>query len=944
MHSLPATLTSAERVKLNRWWNQPIGQVRPVLALTGPPCAEKTQILDDFALSVVTMNRTVAEPARVQWARLSADGSFASSAEDPAAAFDGLLATAEESAGAPGRRMPQDSAVRSVRIVLVDDDEQLGAQRPDLAIRLLRLVADPDRLDQAGLRVVVGCRTAVAPAASQSMAVPYIHARNDLLDRIGAWAGDPRDEPVLLVRGRPGTGKTRLLAEAARRLDRRTDLRVAYTLLRDATRPRPLGVPELVAGFARAFAQDGLSFGDARSDPVLLANVQVGTAHHKVVGIQVNEVSLPPSSATMAVLRAQLEQRVAAGRAETPLLLVVDGINELAETGSADFAELRNLLIAPDELMRWNVKVLLSGHDAVDVPTATLDLDGEDKADIHSYAVTRLTYNGVPEQTADLLADRLVELSNGLFIVASGYLDEIESVDPLAMAGWLSTATPVTAAADYFVAAVRRLLDGIEAGQAAAASTTRIDVERFLRILALTRQGMTSAELAAVWQATPNLSRISARPPCSSWEHVSATIGEGPERRYIVPPEDPATDRFRLLHPTLREALLRYPRRPGGAKPTVPALQPPYEAIGLTAERLRFLTALTPLYGQGPGWDPTTGRLALAETLSVVHDLAEQALDDSPDEAVIAECHRLLGLLFEDWEWIETCVRHAREHDPITLGLGVVIDGLGRLVRLANFDTDQPILWRHTSGSAADPDDIDAGPRSSGFVSPGAHVPTPRPTTGRTGRPFYASVEMARVAEVVNGYERRATREEAQRRLAELAMDFTPSRIVPPDMGPDERVLWIRGYSLHPREVGNGYLGNYARLSVRQLADGSWTIAAEKLAVDLARHPQKGRRAQAQAHPNWHHPILVRVKGNPRDGGRPQRYASYAQAQAELVQLKREYPTTSILNDGLLFLMVYDRRQQPVVRKFRLEIQAAGEKSYVIAAYPNDRPEEASSR
>ena len=395
IYSALSAVSSPERTQLRQWWNEPIGKVPPVLALTGEATSEKVAILDDFVLATVTANRTAAPEARINWARLYADGSVASGGDEPLVSLERLLAaTLPGSAAEP-------APYRPVRILLVDDYDALVAGQASQALRLLQAMVGGDRLDRAGLRVVVGA--VAAPVPGRAVPVPYLHPRDDLIQRVTAWATDPRDEPILVVRGRPGSGKTRLLTEAGRRLDRRDELRIAFQLLRDPVLPKPLGITELVAGFARAIVTEGVSFGDVRAQPFLLANVQVGSAA-TVIGIQVNQVTLPPSSATMSTLRAELEARTAGGRATMPLLLIIDGLNELEEAGGAAVDELRAFLGSTDELIRWNVKVLLSTHSTPDFPAAVIDLDDVGLDDVRSYTLARLRARGIPDAIATALA------------------------------------------------------------------------------------------------------------------------------------------------------------------------------------------------------------------------------------------------------------------------------------------------------------------------------------------------------------------------------------------------------------------------------------------------------------------------------------------------------------------------------------------------------------
>jgi len=260
-----------------------------------------------------------------------------------------------------------------------------------------------------------------------------------------------------------------------------------------------------------------------------------------------------------------------------------------------------------------------------------------------------------------------------------------------------------------------------------------------------------------------------------------------------------------------------------------------------------------------------------------------------------------------------------------------VCDGLNRLSKLSRWglDTHSPLLWT---------DEQTTRPPSGPGTGETAGTPQTRKAKqpSSTHTPRYLSAETPSVLEAISGFERRPTREKAVARIAELTVGMTLAREPLGSGDSEEPVVWIMGFDVSPKELSKGYRGNYARLSPRRLDDGAWTVFVEKIDVELARHPSRGRRPRY--HPNWGHPILRGAQGNPRQPNRsPRVYATRAAAQHELAQLKREFPEAAILNDGLLFIMVFSRTQQPPIQRIRILIRPHGN-GYILSVQSNEKP------
>lgn len=125
--------------------------------------------------------------------------------------------------------------------------------------------------------------------------------------------------------------------------------------------------------------------------------------------------------------------------------------------------------------------------------------------------------------------------------------------------------------------------------------------------------------------------------------------------------------------------------------------------------------------------------------------------------------------------------------------------------------------------------------------------------------------------------------------------------------------LWIRGFAVTDEERPQGFQGHFARISVQKLPGGKYSLAAEKLPVELRLHPQKIR--PRHRHPDNGHRTLKAAQAG-------KRYSHIDLARQDLLKLHEEFPETSIPGRDKLHLMVYGRGVLPPVRKITLRIAA----------------------
>ncbi len=142
--------------------------------------------------------------------------------------------------------------------------------------------------------------------------------------------------------------------------------------------------------------------------------------------------------------------------------------------------------------------------------------------------------------------------------------------------------------------------------------------------------------------------------------------------------------------------------------------------------------------------------------------------------------------------------------------------------------------------------------------------------------------------------------------------------------------IWIRDFSISKDEQAKGYKGNFARISVKKVAEDKFSLISEKLALPLQQHPQKER--PKRRHPNNGHPVI-------RAAQRNKIYPEIELARVELLKFHEEFPETSIPGRDKLHLMLYSRQVKPPIQKVTVRIVAVPEKGYKFELSENIRQE-----
>lgn len=192
-----------------------------------------------------------------------------------------------------------------------------------------------------------------------------------------------------------------------------------------------------------------------------------------------------------------------------------------------------------------------------------------------------------------------------------------------------------------------------------------------------------------------------------------------------------------------------------------------------------------------------------------------------------------------------------------------------------------------------------------------------------------ANIRFPLIEAAVGGHWRLPDETAARERLRELRDSFTHAR----KSDADALTLWIRGYALTAEEKKQGYLGHYARITVKRAGNHKWTLAAVKEEVDLKRHPVR-KYPTDQAHPNWGHPIL-------RDVKKKRIYATAEEAARQLERLHEAYPEASLPGEHKLHLMVYgkggEKEETSPVQKYIFKIRPLEEGGFLIESRRNER-------
>lgn len=926
----PKRLRGSDAVDtLRRWFSSP-GH-RPLALVSGAGGADRQAVVGTF-LGLLDHMNTQAGEVRRTWVRIAADGNMSSSGQDAGKVFGDLLDRISSSASGAVPAEPD-------AVIAVDDFDAL----PRALMRQVDKALLSPGLPGAGVRIVA-C-TDDGEQAAAGLDEPFldlplraIHRRTELLEQIERWALDPVDDEFMLITGPPGAGKSVLLEQAVGHLAVQRGVRVPYALLMGTPRlRRRFDITQLADGVGRVVdefrARDRAARPPERAAgpetaPGAVSNTLVGDNDGVVVmagSVHGDVITSGGGEATVGTLRRRLERWAEAGPRRPVMVVVVDALNELEALPGSGVDQLRELLAFRSRFTHWQIKVLLSSHyRPTGLPARVVDLSSVSDADITQFALDRIGaghgVGALPE------AERIARLSHGLFFVADDLVDRFQEEGRLPDR---PSETTSTSAAEHVTATLEEL-------DATLGGDRRSDWSDALRVLTLASlgpYGFTAEEMAMLWDAPD----AHGRTPETRWPwgtDLVRRVESGPLRRYLVVPELPG-ERFRVHHPAVREGVL--------------ALRSSGPGLGVVDELERFLRVLTPLDGADLPWDAERRRLAVAMAPSVLARLVEEHAEegDEPGRARLRHDLRRVRALVEGWRWLEECV--GAEDDPqIPLGVAAAVLELGRLSDTIGERVPGGLtLWPEgPTASYTDPDHRKSRPGlteeahiDESARDAGARVPRPRPTGKKPSAPKMAMDGLPTIAAVISGSYVFPDRAGALEMMDVLARNFVLSSLHDRGDDPAQMVLYIRGYGLTPKRVEEGFLGYPARITPTPLGDGRWTLTARPYEEDLPLSRMPERRRSEHPHPNWGHPILRRVLLNERTDPPGKPYPTWEAAAKELRTLHARYPRTSIPNPGVLYLMVFGRRNEerrPGVQRIVLHIQKDGHGGFVIRRHDNE--------
>jgi hypothetical protein len=170
-------------------------------------------------------------------------------------------------------------------------------------------------------------------------------------------------------------------------------------------------------------------------------------------------------------------------------------------------------------------------------------------------------------------------------------------------------------------------------------------------------------------------------------------------------------------------------------------------------------------------------------------------------------------------------------------------------------------------------------------------------------KPRLATIEDPLVNSAVGGFFKLQAKTDALAYLQKIATQCILAKDREPIVEGEPPVLklWVRGFEVTGEEKAKGYCGNFARIRLEFTKAGHYTLIAEKLEVDVSRHPQK-ERANGP-HPNWGHPVMREIE-------KGKTYPSIAVARERLERLHLDYPLATLPGKDTLNIMLYNRNAE----------------------------------
>jgi hypothetical protein len=189
-------------------------------------------------------------------------------------------------------------------------------------------------------------------------------------------------------------------------------------------------------------------------------------------------------------------------------------------------------------------------------------------------------------------------------------------------------------------------------------------------------------------------------------------------------------------------------------------------------------------------------------------------------------------------------------------------------------------------------------------------------------KPRIAAMHDPTIRAVVEGLFRLESEALALKKLAWVGKHFIRAREqdAVQEGEPSTLRLWIAGFAVTREEKAQGYRGHYARLAVAAIDGGRYTIRAEKLPVELARHPQKA--PPKLTHPNRGHPVMRAVEAG-------KVYSSITSAREKLTRFHEEFSAVTTPGNDVLHVRLYNRNLleggMPPIEKITIAIQPVAE-------------------
>ncbi len=194
----------------------------------------------------------------------------------------------------------------------------------------------------------------------------------------------------------------------------------------------------------------------------------------------------------------------------------------------------------------------------------------------------------------------------------------------------------------------------------------------------------------------------------------------------------------------------------------------------------------------------------------------------------------------------------------------------------------------------------------------------------------YANAANKHIAAAIDRLYKFESEAEAAQKLETIKKIFTTSNQTIDDTPKPCTVLWIKDYEVMPEEEKQGFMGNYAFVTIEEMANGIFTLSTTKLETELKYHPRQ-KRYNDEAMPNWGHPILRSVK-------KQKIYSTLEAVSAEFDQLHSEYPQTTVPSRQKLYVMIYSRADDPKkpVKRYVFEIKNAQGGGFTIDYAENE--------